>query len=377
LGYDRLIAIGDRLWTDYEVTVPFIFYSIDTVGGFGNPSNGPGVGLLLRWTGHTDTPLAGWQPKSGYLPLGAIAWYHWDWIDPNLPPRFELLGNGLNSKGEAGSILSSNVWYYMKMRVETVPGVGGSYKVKVWPVGQTEPATWTLEGQESLSDPQHGSILLVSHHVDAEFGDVTITQLAPPLPVQLASFTAHVQPDNSVRLDWTTLSEINNYGFEVQKSRERTNNFITIPNSFIPGHGTSLEPHFYTFVDRATAPGFWYYRLKQIDLDGTLHYSDPIEVAILTSVPESHTPFTFSLEQNSPNPFNPSTRISFQIQEYGFVSLGVYDMLGRRVASLVEKFMQPGSYSVWFNAENLPSGVYVYRLNAGGNSRSRRMVLVR
>jgi hypothetical protein len=130
-------------------------------------------------------------------------------------------------------------------------------------------------------------------------------------------------------------------------------------------------------VDRATAPGFWYYRLKQIDLDGTLHYSDPIEVAILTSVPQSHTPFTFSLEQNSPNPFNPSTRISFQIQEYGFVSLGVYDMLGRRVASLVEKFMQPGSYSVWFNAENLPSGVYVYRLNAGGNSRSRRMVLVR
>jgi hypothetical protein len=387
LGYDRLIAIGDRLWTDYEVTVPIIFYSIDTVGGFGNPSNGPGVGLLFRWTGHTDNPISGWQPKTGYLPIGAIAWYHWDWIDPNSPPRLELLGNNLNGMGDAGSILSSHVWYYFKMRVETVPGVGGLYKLKVWQVGQSEPSNWTLQGQQSLSDPQNGSVLLVSHHVDAEFGNVTVTQLAPPLPVQLAAFTARVQPDNSVRLDWMTLSEINNYGFEVQKSQERTRNFATIPYSFVPGHGTTLDPHYYSFVDTATSPGIWYYRLKQIDLDGTHHYSDPVQVSILTDAVETFGTYTFALEQNYPNPFNPVTSITFSVptnrdgqtpsSKLGFVSLKVFDVLGREVATLVNEPLQPGVYTRSFDAQNLPTGVYVYRLRANGASLSRKMLLIR
>lgn len=387
LGYDRLIAIGDRLWTDYEVTVPIIFYSIDTVGGFGNPSNGPGVGLLSRWTGHTDNPLSGWQPKTGYLPLGAIAWYHWDWINPNNPPRLELLGNNLNSLGDAGPILSSHVWYYFKMRVETVPGVGGLYKLKVWQVGQSEPSNWTLQGQQSLSDPQNGSVLLLSHHVDAEFGNVTVTQLAPPLPVQLAAFTARVQPDNSVRLDWMTLSEINNYGFEVQKSQERTRNFMTIPHSFVPGHGTTLDPHYYSFVDTATSPGIWYYRLKQIDLDGTHHYSDPVQVSILTEAVESFGTYTFALEQNYPNPFNPVTSITFSVptsrdgqtprSKLGFVSLKVFDVLGREVATLVNEPLQPGVYTRSFDAQNLPTSVYVYQLRVNGASLSRKMLLIR
>jgi hypothetical protein len=254
-------------------------------------------------------------------------------------------------------------------------------------VGQSEPSNWTLQGQQSLSDPQNGSVLLVSHHVDAEFGNVTVTQLAPPLPVQLAAFTARVQPDNSVRLDWMTLSEINNYGFEVQKSQERTRNFMTIPHSFVPGHGTTLDPHYYSFVDTATSPGIWYYRLKQIDLDGTHHYSDPVQVSILTEAVESFGTYTFALEQNYPNPFNPVTSITFSVptnrdgqtpsSKLGFVSLKVFDVLGREVATLVNEPLQPGVYTRSFDAQNLPTGVYVYRLRANGASLSRKMLLIR
>lgn len=380
LGYDRLVAIGDKNWTDYEVTVPIIFYSIDTLRGFGNPSNGPGVGMLFRWTGHTDNPISGWQPKTGYLPLGALAWYHWDWMDPHAPPQLELLGNNLNSMGSAGSILTSHVWHYFKMRVQTIQNVGGAYKLKVWRVDQPEPSSWLIEGQQTLSDPQNGSFLLVSHHVDAEFGNVTVTQLGPPLPVQLASFTASVQNARTVRLDWMTLSETNNFGFEVQKALQHTNTFVTIPNSFIPGHGTTLEPHLYTFVDTTASPGVWLYRLKQIDLDGTVHYSEPIEAGITTSVAEAALPNTFALEQNYPNPFNPSTTITFRLPNVGspiHVTLRVFDILGLEVATLVNEPKQPGVYKVTWSATNIPSGVYVYRLSAAGRSLSRRMILLK
>lgn len=376
LGYDRLIAIGDKNWTDYEVTVPIIFYGIDTAG-FTNPSNGPGIGLLLRWTGHTDNPISGWQPKSGYLPLGAIGWYQWHYSDPSEPPRLRLLGNNLTQLGDAGPILSFNTWYYFKMRVETIQGVGGLYSLKVWEVSQPEPSNWLLQGQQGLSDPQNGSVLLVSHHVDAEFGNVSVTQLAPPLPVQLTSFTATVQPDNSVRLDWVTISELNNYGFEVQKSQQRSSGFATIPNSFVPGHGTTLDPQFYSFVDRTAMPGDWFYRLKQIDLDGTLHYSDPIAVSVVSSVPEDAAPRQFILSQNYPNPFNPETHITYSLPAPGVVQLEVFDLLGQRVASLVNEFQAAGTYTCRFDGSFLPSGAYVYRLRAHARSLARTMLLIR
>lgn len=375
LGYDRLIAIGDRNWTDYEVTVPIIFYGIDTAG-FQNPSNGPGVGLLLRWTGHTDNPISGWQPKSGYLPFGAIGWYQWHHSDPSEPPALRLYGNNLQFWGDAGSILSFNMWYKFKMRVTTSGGTA-YYKFKVWPASQAEPSNWNLENQDPLNYPQNGSFLLLSHHVDAEFGNIVVTQLAPPLPVQLGSFTATVLPDNTVRLDWMTLSEINNYGFEVQKSPQRTVAFTTIPNSFVPGHGTTLDPQFYTYIDRTAAPGDWFYRLKQIDLDATVHYSDPIAVSILSDVSDPPLPRDFSLSQNYPNPFNPSTQIAYEVPSAAHVRLEVFNMLGQKVATLVDEVQGPGRYDRHFDASALPSGVYMYRLRAGTRALSRTMVLVR
>jgi hypothetical protein len=200
------------------------------------------------------------------------------------------------------------------------------------------------------------------------------------LPVQLASFTATVVNGNSVRLDWRTISEVNNYGFEVQRALSAPTNFITLPGSFIPGHGTTNEPQVYTYLDQNVPSGRLYYRLKQIDLDGTIHYSDPISVDILTDVLEAPTPTAYVLQQNYPNPFNPSTKIKFSIPvgtEHAPSLLRVYDVLGREVATLVNESLPPGSYEVTFDAAGLASGVYFYRLTVGAFMQAKRMVLMR
>jgi hypothetical protein len=95
-------------------------------------------------------------------------------------------------------------------------------------------------------------------------------------------------------------------------------------------------------------------------------------------------PHQAQLHQNYPNPFNPSTRIGFSlpagqagIQESGFVSLKVYDVLGREVATLVNEQLTPGIYERTFNAEGLTSGVYFYRIHVNGFTRTRKLLLLR
>jgi hypothetical protein len=174
------------------------------------------------------------------------------------------------------------------------------------------------------------------------------------------------------------LSEINNYGFEVQKRAAQSDGeFQTIPGVFIPGHGTTNLPHHYSYVDHPVGATALFYRLKQIDLDGSLHYSDPIRVDIATSVEENAAPAEFSLGQNYPNPFNPSTEIGFRVAAFGFVKLRVFDMLGREVATLVNREMAPGSYSVTLDGSKLASGLYVYKLEAGQFRDSKRLLLLR
>jgi len=183
-GYDRLVAIGDTTWADYEVAVPVKIHSINT-------SNG--VGILLRWMGHTDYPVSCSQPKCGYLPLGAICWYRGN--------KIEIYGNG-------GSILSSQTrsldletYYMFKARVETQPGVGELYSFKVWKQSETEPVTWDITGQQSLTDPQNGSCMLISHHGDVTFGNLTVS----PIPVSITNVQALVDNSNtSATISWST-----------------------------------------------------------------------------------------------------------------------------------------------------------------------------
>ncbi|MEK7671604.1 MAG: T9SS type A sorting domain-containing protein [Bacteroidota bacterium] len=145
----------------------------------------------------------------------------------------------------------------------------------------------------------------------------------------------------------------------------------------MPGHGTTLDPHYYRFAELVTTSGNMLYRLKQIDLDGTIHYTEPIQITLVTSVSHS-TPLTYSLSQNYPNPFNPETEIKFSVDATAQVTLELYNTLGQKVATLFNDVAEAGRYyNIRVNATSLASGIYFYKLQSGGRSELRKMVVLR
>ena len=195
------------------------------------------------------------------------------------------------------------------------------------------------------------------------------------LPVQLVYLNASLNSRaDSVRIGWRTASETNNFGFEVQARKGLTGEFTTVPNSFVAGNGTTLAPHDYAFGHRSPGAGTWYYRLKQIDLDGTIHYTEAVQLEIVTGVLAGLPAGEFTLSQNYPNPVNPSTEIRYSIPvgTYGHTSLRVFDVLGREVATLVNEVKEQGTHSVQWDASSLSSGVYLYRLEMRSSEGSIR-----
>ena len=198
------------------------------------------------------------------------------------------------------------------------------------------------------------------------------------MPITLASFTAESNPFGpGVLLEWATVTEVNNYGFFVERREESEANFTTVPNSFSPGHGTTIEPQYYSIVDNAVSPGQWWYRLKQIDLDGSVHYGPPVSVNVVTGVNKHDIPTTFALHQNYPNPFNPASHIDFDLPQSSFVTLKIYDVLGREISTLVEGPRSAGRYVAEWKAGGLAGGIYFYRLNAGSFSETRKLILAK
>jgi hypothetical protein len=186
------------------------------------------------------------------------------------------------------------------------------------------------------------------------------------VPVELTSFAAVIVDDN-VQLNWTTATEINNQGFEIQR-REGNEEYSKV--GFVPGHGTTTDVQTYSYVDSKVASGNYNYRLKQIDFNGTFEYSDEVAVEVTS-------PLEYTLEQNYPNPFNPSTVIKYSIPEGGFVTLDVYNLLGEKVASLVNGVQEAGRYEINFDASNLASGIYVYSIKSGSFTSVKKMLLMK
>ncbi len=204
----------------------------------------------------------------------------------------------------------------------------------------------------------------------------TVGDFNAPLPIQLSSFTATML-DRGVRLDWMTISELNNYGFHVQRRSNSESPWRRISASLIPGNGTTNTPHRYSFVDTAPSSRTTQYRLEQIDLDGTIHFTEPIEIVGATSVVET-APREFGLKQNYPNPFNPSTEVKFSVENTARTTLEVFNLLGERVATVFDEIAEAGRYyQVRLDAANLSSGTYLYRLQSGDKTQSKRMLVLK
>ena len=191
------------------------------------------------------------------------------------------------------------------------------------------------------------------------------------LPVELLSFTAEIAA-KGVELKWNTATEINNYGFEIQRSavssQQSANTWSKI--GFVEGNGTTNAPKSYSYTDKS-ANGKTSYRLKQIDRDGKFEYSQTVEVTVASA------PKEFALEQNYPNPFNPTTIISYQIPVSNHVSLKVFDMLGKEVATLVNETKETGSYSAKVDGTKLSSGIYFYKLQSGNLIAVKKLTIMK
>jgi GH18 family chitinase len=206
-----------------------------------------------------------------------------------------------------------------------------------------------------------------------------MAKIPTPLPIQLASFAAVASGPAVVELNWATVSEVNNYGFYIERRSQSETSFRTIGN-FIPGAGTSLEQHQYSCADSTVSVGTYYYRLKQVDLNGDYTYSSEIVVTVTgaMAVGDDAVPYQFALLQNYPNPFNPTTEIKFTVQNAEHAAVIVYNMLGQQIAKLFDGVAEPGRYyTVQFNGGDFGSGIYMYRIVTDSHVAVRKMVLVK
>jgi hypothetical protein len=194
-----------------------------------------------------------------------------------------------------------------------------------------------------------------------------VSAIGGTTPVELTSFSG-AAATNGVKLTWATATETNNKGFEIQKSTDgKTYSEV----GFVVGSGTSAHVKSYSFTDaNSNKSGVVYYRLKQIDYDGTSVLSNAIQV-------NAGVPLAFALNQNYPNPFNPTTKISYSVPTTGLVTLKVYNITGEEVATLVNEVKAPGNYNIDFNASKLASGVYFYKMTSNNFMQVKKLSLLK
>jgi len=248
--------------------------------------------------------------------------------------------------------------------------------------------TWSFPGGTINTTTNQATITGVTSFSDWSLGEQSA------LPVELTSFSASVI-GNVVRLNWKTETEVNNYGFDIERSLPQPlpkegafgtplplgkgqGDGLWTKIGFVNGNGNSNSPKSYTFTDANVLSGKYSYRLKQIDNDGQFEYSKTIEVDL-------GAPKKFELSQNYPNPFNPTTTIRFSLPDASLnpsqggtlVKLTVYNVLGQQVAVLVNDILEAGVHTINFNASELNSGIYIYKLEAGSLVQTRKMTLIK
>ncbi len=231
-------------------------------------------------------------------------------------------------------------------------------------------------GAATWNEPITSSATTYSYviEIDGEYNFVCLFHpsmtgmiMAVPLPVELVSFTA-VLNNGFAELNWKTATESNNRGFEIERKTAAGWEKI----GFAQGHGTTTNENNYRFTDdvRKLQMESISYRLKQIDFNGTYEYSTEVQINL-------NAPSVFSLKQNFPNPFNPSTKINFSVPQTSHVILKVYDAMGSEVTTLLNQNKSAGNYTLNFDASELASGIYYYTINAGSFTSTKKMILMK
>ncbi len=189
------------------------------------------------------------------------------------------------------------------------------------------------------------------------------------IPVELKTFGYKID-DNKVVLNWSTASELNNHGFELERCTQNRE-WRTI--GFVEGNGTTTEIQNYIYTDDLFEINTEkiFYRLKQVDFDGQFNYSSELEIEL------EITPTDFNLFQNYPNPFNPVTIIKYSVPKSAYVTITIHDTIGQLVRKLVNETKAPGYYQVEFDGAALPNGIYFYTLASDNVITTKKMVLLK
>jgi hypothetical protein len=278
---------------------------------------------------------------------------------------------------------STPVWYSSELDVNSEYLIVAAY---VFQSGNDVVRLWInplLSSDEPISDLEQSvgsdasSLEEIQLRQELLSGDMEIDGIRvatswteAPLLVELTAFTASIQ-SKGVHLLWQTATEVNSYGFEAQRQfSESTGNWKIL--GFVKGNGNSNTPKSYSFTDNTlTVPGKYLYRIKQMDTGGNFEYSKTAEA-------DYTLPLVYGLAQNCPNPFNPSTKISFAVPKTSFVSIKVYNVLGNQAAVLFNGTASAGkTYDLLFDGSSLASGVYYYVLESGEKTEVKKMMLLR
>lgn len=224
-------------------------------------------------------------------------------------------------------------------------------------------------GFMNLQWKSSSTLMFTFNPSDLSSNTVVINTINPgntPLPVELTTFTASYN-DQAIELKWNTATETNNYGFDVER---KVNSTEWVKIGFIAGNGNSSSIKNYQYIDKNITGGSQFnYRLKQIDNDGQFEYTNIVEVLVV--------PDNFELSQNFPNPFNPSTKIRFSVPVTIKLKLNIYNMLGEYIVTVADGEYAPGYYEEEFSAVNLPTGVYIYRLESKDFVEIKKMIFLK
>ena len=203
---------------------------------------------------------------------------------------------------------------------------------------------------------------------DGYYAIGTLNNSTSPLPIELKSFTANIR-NGEVYLNWTTATESANFGFDIER-KTGISNWIKL--GFVKGNGTSTSEKNYSFKDATVNKGKYSYRLKQIDRDGKFQYQN--EASVIIGIESGK----IALDANYPNPFNPTTKITFMLGTTSHATLKIYDILGKEIITLADGIFESNEPQEFiFNADNIPSGIYFYKLQSNNKTEIKKMVLMK